>query len=281
LGTTLVPVDSSAKWSYHRTTVPLHQLLPRPTAVDAAAFAVKRAIFNGEIAVGERLPPERELAAAMGLNRVTLRAALGRLAQEGLVQVRHGSGSVVLDWTTEGGPALLPELAEWSHEHDLPTVSADLLLVRRSLARAVLERLAQSRASLDPVREAIARFRAAVADGDAGDAIAEADVAVVAALVTATGSAALRLCLNPILGVLRALPALRDAMYADPLDNVRAFETFVEAWEQARTGRDARAALATLSEALVAELERRDEATLRRLKKHLADRPSPAPRKPR
>lgn len=38
-----------------------------------------RAIGRGELAAGDRLPPEQELAAAIGVSRMTLRQALGRL----------------------------------------------------------------------------------------------------------------------------------------------------------------------------------------------------------
>lgn len=44
---------------------------------------------------GTALPPERELAARLGVSRTTLRIAVDRLALLGYVRVRHGSGSVV------------------------------------------------------------------------------------------------------------------------------------------------------------------------------------------
>ena len=44
---------------------------------------------------GTGLPPERELAARLGVSRTTLRIAVDRLALLGYLRVRHGSGSVV------------------------------------------------------------------------------------------------------------------------------------------------------------------------------------------
>jgi len=48
------------------------------------------AVKTGRLSRGERLPPERELAARLGVSRMTLRHALGSLEQRGLVSRRVG-----------------------------------------------------------------------------------------------------------------------------------------------------------------------------------------------
>jgi GntR family transcriptional regulator len=48
------------------------------------------AVERGELGVGDRLPPEAELAAALGVSRMTLRQALGALASRGLVSRKRG-----------------------------------------------------------------------------------------------------------------------------------------------------------------------------------------------
>ena len=50
-------------------------------------------IASGEIPPGAPLPPERRLAEAHGVSRVTVRRALEQLAREGLVEQRRGSGT--------------------------------------------------------------------------------------------------------------------------------------------------------------------------------------------
>lgn len=52
-------------------------------------------IMTGELPAGERLPGEPSLAAEHGVSRVTLRRALDRLADEGLICRKPGSGTFV------------------------------------------------------------------------------------------------------------------------------------------------------------------------------------------
>ncbi|MFJ9590773.1 FadR/GntR family transcriptional regulator [Streptomyces acidicola] len=51
---------------------------------------IKGLIHGGTVSPGDRLPPERELAASLGVARVSLREAIRQLASEGYVEVRRG-----------------------------------------------------------------------------------------------------------------------------------------------------------------------------------------------
>lgn len=53
-------------------------------------------IESGRLLPGATLPPERGLAAQLGVSRTTLRQAMHELAMKGLVERRQGSGTVVL-----------------------------------------------------------------------------------------------------------------------------------------------------------------------------------------
>lgn len=56
-----------------------------------------RRIRDGELAPGQRLPTETDLAADWGVNRLTIRQAMGELARAGHVTVRQGSGTFVAE----------------------------------------------------------------------------------------------------------------------------------------------------------------------------------------
>ncbi|MEN6355885.1 MAG: GntR family transcriptional regulator [Armatimonadota bacterium] len=58
---------------------------------------LRHAIAGGRWAVGDALPSERELLAEFGISRTTLRDALGRLANEGIITRKSGSGTHVAD----------------------------------------------------------------------------------------------------------------------------------------------------------------------------------------
>ena len=56
---------------------------------------LESALLEGRWGVFERLPSERGLAEAFGVNRATVRAALRALAGRGILETRRGSGTVV------------------------------------------------------------------------------------------------------------------------------------------------------------------------------------------
>ncbi|MDH6246686.1 GntR family transcriptional regulator [Mycobacterium sp. OTB74] len=70
----------------------LDRELTSPSRVDEITDRLVTAIAIGEYLSGARLPAERELAAALRVGRMTVRAALARLVQLGLVETRRGRG---------------------------------------------------------------------------------------------------------------------------------------------------------------------------------------------
>ena len=60
------------------------------------ADQIEGLIASGEFAPGERLPPERDLAAKLGVSRATVREAMIALELAGLVDIRTGSGIYVV-----------------------------------------------------------------------------------------------------------------------------------------------------------------------------------------
>jgi DNA-binding transcriptional MocR family regulator len=60
------------------------------------ADAIAERIARGQLAVGDRLPPQREIASALGINVTTVTRAFSTLQQRGLVEARPGRGTLVV-----------------------------------------------------------------------------------------------------------------------------------------------------------------------------------------
>jgi len=70
---------------------------------DDVVDGVKQMILDGRLQPGERLPAEKELAAALGVSRGSLREGVRALGTLGILDSRHGDGTYV----TTLDPALL------------------------------------------------------------------------------------------------------------------------------------------------------------------------------
>jgi DNA-binding FadR family transcriptional regulator len=112
-------------------------------------------VVDGELPVGEPLPSERRLAEVLGISRPAVREALQRIAQTGLVEVRHGGGTTVRDYRRSAGLDLLPRL-----------------LVRGGRLDAAIGRsIVEARAEIGPGIAALAAGRGGPGLADSLDAI--------------------------------------------------------------------------------------------------------------
>lgn len=75
--------------------------MPRSALWRAIADTLADEIARGHVGAGDKLPTEAELSARFGVNRHTVRHALGDLAARGLVHARRGAGVFVTARPTE------------------------------------------------------------------------------------------------------------------------------------------------------------------------------------
>jgi DNA-binding FadR family transcriptional regulator len=69
--------------------------LPRRSLVTATIDALRTKLDVGEWQIGERLPPEADLAGALGVSRNTVREAVRVLSHAQMLDVRQGDGTYV------------------------------------------------------------------------------------------------------------------------------------------------------------------------------------------
>ena len=70
-------------------------VLERMTLIDSIVAEIRDKIISGELKEGEMLASQDELAREMGVSRASLREALNHLRLMGLIETKHGSGSIV------------------------------------------------------------------------------------------------------------------------------------------------------------------------------------------
>jgi GntR family transcriptional regulator, transcriptional repressor for pyruvate dehydrogenase complex len=99
---------------------------------DEAILRIKEMILAGELAPGDRLPPEKELSERLGLSRSSLREAVKALEVIRVLDVRRGDGTYV----TSLEPRLLLEAMSFVVDlHDDQSV-LEIFAVRRILEPA-------------------------------------------------------------------------------------------------------------------------------------------------
>lgn len=105
------------------------------------------------LGAGDRLPPERELATQLGVSRATLSQALVALEVVGVVEVRHGDGTVVTGRGSQHGVSRDPQQISdeiRAHADRLPDVldTRDALETKLA-ALAALRHTPEDLASID------------------------------------------------------------------------------------------------------------------------------------
>ena len=127
--------------------------------MDDTELALRAWLATGAHRSGDRLPPELELAAMLGVSRGTLRTALDRLEETGEITRRQGSGTyvgkAVRPTAFHEGLEVLRPYSELAERRGVTLTVRDLEVVERRLGTEVAEVF-----GLDPGDRARGRSRA-------------------------------------------------------------------------------------------------------------------------
>lgn len=138
----------------------------KPSLVDVAEDALRTWLATGRHRPGERLPPEQELSANLGISRGTLRTALQRLEESGEIVRRQGSGTYVGRAPTTSLEEGLEKLISYSELARQRGVTIALGLLEIEDHRLGPE--AEALFGLDPDTEAVTITRVLLMDGQPG-----------------------------------------------------------------------------------------------------------------
>ncbi|MFI6479082.1 FadR/GntR family transcriptional regulator [Nonomuraea sp. NPDC050663] len=140
----------------------------KPSIVDSVLAELRAEIHSGAWRVGDKIPSELQLAATLGVSRLSVREAVRVLVHSGLLSTRQGDGTYVM--ATDESEVALSRRLERAAQLDIIDVRRGLDLVAARLAAAK-----RTEADLEGLREASSRRTDASRAGEL-DAFADADV---------------------------------------------------------------------------------------------------------
>jgi DNA-binding FadR family transcriptional regulator len=164
----------------------------RDALPDQIAARLVALITERRLKAGDRLPPERELAASMGVSRSSLREALRALTMMGVTEMRHGDGTYVS--SLEPAALMRPVGLVLS----LSDAGLAELFEARKLVEPGLAALAAARISADDARELVERAETSAAVLDDAEAFMWADIELHALIARAASNAVLSRLLDSV-----------------------------------------------------------------------------------
>ena len=227
-----------------------------PKLTESITARLRNEILVGTWKAGERLPAERDLASRLGVNRGSVREALKKLEQMGLVVIRRGDGATV----------------RHLHEASIEIVR-HLLIVNGVVNRRLLEQvldvhemlvsgsahLAVERGSAEDQRRARELLRSLAAPG-VSDADRQRSLdALVDVITEASGNLVVRLVRNVIRPALaERMQEVQRRLAAESQDlqaHVREIDAAIEAGDAAATAAGVRALLRARRERMLRALD--------------------------
>ncbi|MGO8960933.1 MAG: FadR/GntR family transcriptional regulator [Streptosporangiaceae bacterium] len=143
--------------------------IPKVDLAGTAVGQIRDAILSGDIAAGDELPSERELALQLGINRTTVRDVLTHLELLGIIHRQHGKRCRVLDYRRNGSLELIPHLVRLGTPGIGRSIREATAITYEGTAALAAQR--RSCQGLVELERAVAALEEAVAEGTDEDII--------------------------------------------------------------------------------------------------------------
>jgi len=210
----------------------LRPMTARPRLYEQVLDRLRSYVADGGLRAGDRLPPERDLAARLGVSRASVKQAIVVLEVQGLVETRHGGGTYLLRDSLDTEP--VERMVE--RRRRLP----DVLEAREALETKLAELAAERRTDEDlaALRTALDRMAADIDEGGHG---VEGDRLFHAAVTAAAHSALLAEFMRSIAA---QVTESRTESLRQPRRPARSLAQHRAILEAIETGRPAQAAAA-------------------------------------
>jgi GntR family transcriptional repressor for pyruvate dehydrogenase complex len=145
----------------------------RPRLYEQVVTQIQAWIAENRVGVGDRLPPERELATRLGVSRATISQALEAMEVAGMVSGRHGDGVILME--PAGSTKVINALRQ--HAQQIPEIiEAREALETKLAALAAARRTEQDLAAIDEALDVMERDVEAGGRGVEGDELFHAAV---------------------------------------------------------------------------------------------------------
>ena len=216
-------------------------------SVSGAAFdQILGELVTGRLSPGATLPAERTLTETLKVNRQAVREALQRLAQAGLVDIRQGGSTRVLDYRASASLDLLPHLLARPDGAPDPATARSIMEMRAVLGPDVA-RLAAQRITTGGIERLGAVLAEMEAAEDDLELLVPLDLRFWDVLIEASDNIAYRLAFNSLRQTYEPLQDVLRWVLADELrdlDAHRAIAGAVTSGDESAAGEAARRLLA-------------------------------------
>jgi len=128
-----------------------------PTLKELFVKEIESMILSKELKIGEKLPPERELAEKMNVSQAVINGGIIELANKGFLKVIPRKGTYVADYKHEGTFEILQSILEYNGGHFDPCLLNSLLETRQCIECSAAA-LAAQKASLEDIRKLRAKL---------------------------------------------------------------------------------------------------------------------------